>query len=104
MRASTTRAPSDTQNRLNQARLALRLAEERTGLRDCAALTVQRALPAAPSAWQGSGVLTLQGSTTVLLAALALRQGATGWGRGGAGGGGGGGGGSSRFQHRCRCR
>ena len=79
MRASTTRAPSDTQNRLNQARLALRLAEERTGLRDCAALTVQRALPAAPSAWQGSGVLTLQGSTTVLLAALALRQGATGW-------------------------
>ena len=79
MRASTTRAPSDTQNRLNQARLALRLAEERTGLRDSAALTVQRALPAAPSAWQGSGVLTLQGSTTVLLAALALRQGATGW-------------------------
>ena len=79
MRASTTRAPSDTQNRLNQARLALRLAEERAGLRDCAALTVQRALPAAPSAWQGSGVLTLQGSTTVLLAALALRQGATGW-------------------------
>ena len=79
MRASTTRAPSDTQNRLNQARLALRLAEERAGLRDSAALTVQRALPAALSAWQGSGVLTLQGSTTVLLAALALRQGATGW-------------------------
>ena len=79
MRASTTRAPSDTQNRLNQARLALRLAEERAGLRDTAALTVQRALPAALSAWQGSGVLTLQGSTTVLLAALALRQGATGW-------------------------
>ena len=79
MRASTTRAPSDTQNRLNRARLALRLAEERTGLRDSTALTVQRALPAALSAWQGSGVLTLQGSTTVLLAALALRQGATGW-------------------------
>ena len=79
MRASTTRAPSDAQNRLNQARLALRLAEERAGLRDSAALTVQRALPAALSAWQGSGVLTLQGSTTVLLAALALRQGATGW-------------------------
>ena len=79
MRASTTRAPSDTQNRLNQARLALRLAEERAGLRDSAALTVQRALPAALSAWRGSGVLTLQGSTTVLLAALALRQGATGW-------------------------
>ena len=78
MRASTTRAPSDTQNRLNRARLALRLAEERTGLRDSAALTVQHALPAALSAWQGSGVLTLQGSTTVLLAALALRQGATG--------------------------
>ena len=79
MRASTTRSPSDTQNRLNRARLALRLAEERTGLRDSAALTVQHALPAALSAWQGSGVLTLQGSTTVLLAALALRQGATGW-------------------------
>ena len=79
MRASTTRAPSDAQNRLNRARLALRLAEERTGLRDSAALTVQRALPAALSAWQDSGVLTLQGSTTVLLAALALRQGEGGW-------------------------
>ena len=105
MRASTTRAPSDAQNRLNQARLALRLAEERTGLRDSAALTVQRALssattsallstsaespqagssasPAPPtvlSACQDSGVLTLHGSTTVLLAALALRQGEGGW-------------------------
>ncbi|OLO47004.1 hypothetical protein BKH31_05460 [Actinomyces oris] len=102
MRASTTRAPSEAQNRLNRARLALQLAEERTGLRDSAALTVQRALssasasdllsasadsppaasPAFPtelSAWQDSGVLTLHGSTTLLLAALALRQGATGW-------------------------
>ena len=105
MRASTTRTPSEAQNRLNRARLALRLAEERTGLRDSAALTVQRALssaatsallstsaespqagssasPAPPtvlSAWQDSGVLTLHGSATLLLAALALRQGATGW-------------------------
>ena len=105
MRVSTTRAPAEAQNRLDRARLALRLAEERTGLRDSAALTVQRALssastsallstsadspqagssaspapPAALSACQDSGVLTLCGSTTLLLAALALRQGATGW-------------------------
>ena len=105
MRASITRAPAEAQNRLDRARLALRLAEERTGLRDSAALTVQRALssastsallstsadspqagssaspapPAALSACQDSGVLTLHGSTTLLLAALALRQGATGW-------------------------
>lgn len=102
MRASTTRAPSEAQNRLNRARLALRLAEERTGLRDSAALTVQRALssastsallstsadsppaaspafPTALSACQDSGVLTLHGSATLLLAALALRQGAAGW-------------------------
>ena len=105
MRASTTRTPSEAQNRLNRARLALRLAEERTGLRDSAALTVQRALsstsssallgasadspqagssasPAPPtvlSACQDSGVLTLHGSATLLLAALALRQGAAGW-------------------------
>ena len=105
MRVSTTRAPVEAQNRLDRARLALRLAEERTGLRDSAALTVQRALssastsallstsadspqagssafpapPAALSACQDSGVLTLHGSATLLLAALALRQGATGW-------------------------
>ena len=108
MRVSATRAPAEAQNRLDRARLALRLAEERTGLRDSAALTVQRALssaatsallstsaespqagssassaspasPAALSACQDSGVLTLRGSTTLLLAALALRQGATGW-------------------------
>ena len=108
MGASTTRAPSGAQNRLNRARLALRLAEERTGLRDSAALTVQRALssastsarlststdssqadssaspvplafPTALSACQDPGVLTLHGSTTLLLVALALRQGATGW-------------------------
>ena len=105
MRASITRAPAEAQNRLDRARLALRLAEERTGLRDSAALTVQRALssastsallstsadspqvgssassapPAALSACQDSGVLTLHGSATLLLAALALRQGATGW-------------------------
>ena len=105
MRASITRAPAEAQNRLDRARLALRLAEERTGLRDSAALTVQRALssastsallstsadspqagssasPAPPtvlSACQDSGVLTLHGSATLLLAALALRQGATGW-------------------------
>ncbi|OFT35501.1 hypothetical protein HMPREF3165_09980 [Actinomyces sp. HMSC08A09] len=105
MRVSATRAPAEAQNRLDRARLALRLAEERTGLRDSAALTVQRALssattsallstsaespqagssassasPAALSACRDSGVLTLRGSTTLLLAALALRQGATGW-------------------------
>ena len=105
MRVSTTRAPAEAQNRLDRARLALRLAEERTGLRDSAALTVQCALssaatsallstsaespqtgssasPAPPtvlSAWQDSGVLTLHGSATLLLAVLALRQGATGW-------------------------
>ena len=102
MRVSTTRAPAEAQNRLDRARLALRLAEERTGLRDSAALTVQRALssastsallstsadspPAASpafhtalSACQDSGVLTLHGSATLLLAALALRQGAAGW-------------------------
>ena len=108
MGVSTTRAPSGAQNRLNRARLALRLAEERTGLRDSAALTVQRALssastsarlststdssqagssaspvplafPTALSACQDPGVLTLHGSTTLLLVALALRQGATGW-------------------------
>ena len=105
MGTSTTRAPAEAQNRLDRARLALRLAEERTGLRDSAALTVQRALssastsallsasadssqagssafpapPAALSACQDSGVLTLHGSATLLLAALALRQGATGW-------------------------
>ena len=102
MRVSTTRAPAEAQNRLDRARLALRLAEERTGLRDSAALTVQRALssastnallsasadspqaaspayPTALSACQDSGVLTLHGSATLLLAALALRQGATGW-------------------------
>ena len=102
MGTSTTRAPAEAQNRLDRARLALRLAEERTGLRDSAALTVQRALssastsallstsadsppaaspafPTALSACQDSGVLTLHGSTTLLLAALALRQGAAGW-------------------------
>ena len=102
MRVSTTRAPAEVQNRLDRARLALRLAEERTGLRDSAALTVQRALssastsallstsadsppaaspafPTALSACQDSGVLTLHGSATLLLAALALRQGAAGW-------------------------
>ena len=105
MRVSATRAPAEAQNRLDRARLALRLAEERTGLRDSAALTVQRALssastsallstsadspqagssaspapPAALSACQDSGVLALHGSATLLLAALALRQGATGW-------------------------
>ena len=47
MRVSATRAPAEAQNRLNRARLALRLAEERTGLRDSAALTVQRALSSA---------------------------------------------------------
>ena len=102
MRVSATRAPAEAQNRLDRARLALRLAEERTGLRDSAALTVQRALssastsallstsadsppaaspafPTALSACQDSGVLTLHGSATLLLAALALRQGAAGW-------------------------
>ena len=95
MRAAALRAPAGARARLDQARLALRLAEERTGLRDSAALEVQRAvssLSAATSAGsssttslaaltvsQDSGVLSLQGSTTLLLAALALRQGGAGW-------------------------
>ena len=102
MRVSTTRAPAEAQNRLDRARLALRLAEERTGLRDSAALTVQRALssastsallstsadsppaaspafPTALSACQDSGVLTLHGSATLLLAALAMSKCAAGW-------------------------
>jgi len=49
MRVSATRAPAEAQNRLDRARLALRLAEERTGLRDSAALTVQRALSSTSS-------------------------------------------------------
>ncbi len=95
MRAAVLRAPAGAQARLDRARLALKLAEERTGLRDSAALEVQRAvssLSAATSAGssstaslmaltvsQDSGVLSLQGSTTLLLAALALRQGGAGW-------------------------
>ena len=100
MRASITRAPAEAQNRLDRARLALRLAEERTGLRDSAALTVQRALssastsallstsadspqagssaspapPAALSACQDSGVLTLHGSTTLLLSLIHISE------------------------------
>ena len=102
MGTSTTRAPVGAQNRLDRARLALRLAEERTGLRDSAALTVQRALssastnallsasadspqagssaspapPAALSACQDSGVLTRDvdpGALMVMLMSL------TGW-------------------------
>ena len=99
MGTSTTRAPAEAQNRLDRARLALRLAEERTGLRDSAALTVQRALssastsallsasadsppaaspafPTALSAWQDSGVLTRDidpGALMVMLMSL------TGW-------------------------
>lgn len=88
-------APSEAQNRLARARLALKLAEERTGLRGSAGLEVQRAISSAPistptdssqaaslmalAASQDSGALSLQGSTTLLLALLALRQGATGW-------------------------
>ena len=95
MRAAVLRAPAGAQARLDRARLALKLAEERTGLRDSPALEVQRAvssLSAATSAGssstaslmaltvsQDSGVLSLQGSTTLLLAALALRQGGAGW-------------------------
>lgn len=100
--AVTALVPSGARDRLVQARLALRLAEERTGLRDAAALEVQRAVSSAPTspsmsaasaaagssqtaslmaltAAQDSGALSLQGSATLLLAALALRQGSAGW-------------------------
>ena len=102
MTAVTALVPSGARDRLVQARLALRLAEERTGLRDAAALEVQRAVSSAPTspsmsaasaaagssqtaslmaltAAQDSGALSLQGSATLLLAALALRQGSAGW-------------------------
>lgn len=102
MKAVTMRAPVGARDRLAQARLALRLAEERTGLRDSAALEVQRAVSSATTSTsrgaataaasppqtasltglattQDSGVLNLQGSATLLLAALALRQGSVGW-------------------------
>ena len=101
MKAVTMRAPVGARDRLAQARLALRLAEERTGLRDSAALEVQRAVSSATTSTsrgaataaasppqtasltglattQDSGVLNLQGSATLLLAALALRQGSVG--------------------------
>ena len=101
MKAVTMRAPTGARDRLAQARLALRLAEERTGLRDSAALEVQRAVSSATTSTsrgaataaagppqaasltglattQDSGVLSLQGSATLLLAALALRQGSVG--------------------------
>ena len=102
MKAVTMRAPTGARDRLAQARLALRLAEERTGLRDSAALEVQRAVSSATTSpsrgaataaagppqaasltglatTQDSGVLSLQGSVTLLLAALALRQGSASW-------------------------
>ena len=102
MKAVTMRAPVGARDRLAQARLALRLAEERTGLRDSAALEVQRAVSSATTSTsrgaataaagppqtasltglaitQDSGVLNLQGSAILLLAALALRQGSVGW-------------------------
>ena len=89
--AVTALVPSGARDRLVQARLALRLAEERTGLRDAAALEVQRAVSSAPTspsmsaasaaagssqtaslmaltAAQDSGALSLQGSATLLLA------------------------------------
>ena len=102
MGAVTACAPSGAQDRLARARLALKAAEERTGLRETAALEVQRAMSCTPSApndvparspgavasvaslialadLQDSGVLSLRGSTALLLAALALRQGSAGW-------------------------
>ena len=102
MGAVTACAPPGAQDRLARARLALKAAEERTGLRETAALEVQRAMSCAPSApndaparspgavasvaslialadLQDSGVLSLRGSTALLLAALALRQGSAGW-------------------------
>ena len=102
MGAVTACAPPGAQDRLARARLALKAAEERTGLRETAALEVQRAMSCTPSApndaparspgavasvaslialadLQDSGVLSLRGSTALLLAALALRQGSAGW-------------------------
>lgn len=106
MTAAITRAPSGAQDRLARARRALKMAEERAGLRPPGALEVQRAMfsgsfgsfaspassvpggapagsPAASLmtlvASLDSGVLSLQGSATLLLAVLALRQGSSGW-------------------------
>lgn len=112
MTAAITCAPSGAQDRLARARRALKMAEERAGLRPPGALEVQRAMssgsfgsfgssasPASPAssvpggapagslaaslmtfmASPDSGVLSLQGSATLLLAVLALRQGSSGW-------------------------
>ena len=103
MRAAITRAPSGAQDRLARARRALKAAEERAGLHHPGALEVQRAMssgsfaspvssvpvgapagsPAASLtallASPDSGVLSLQGSATLLLVILALRQGSSGW-------------------------
>ena len=103
MRAAITRAPSGAQDRLARARRALKAAEERAGLHHPGALEVQRAMssgsfaspvssvpvgvpagsPAASLtallASPDSGVLSLQGSATLLLVVLALRQGSSGW-------------------------
>lgn len=64
--------------RLSAARAALARTEQRAGLRD---VPVHRA---EPSAWWGlgtetTGVLSVTGSTSVLLAAAARRQGSHGW-------------------------
>ena len=65
-------------SRLSTARAALARAEQRAGLRD---VSVRQA---EPSAWWSlnadtSGVLSLTGSASVLLAAAARRQGSHGW-------------------------
>lgn len=64
--------------RLSVARAALARAEQRAGLRGFSTHQAE------PSAWWGlgadtSGVLSLTGSTSVLLAAAARRQGSHGW-------------------------
>ncbi|WP_244925064.1 hypothetical protein [Actinomyces bowdenii] len=84
-------APAPQGARLSAARRALALAEERVGLSSGGALEVQRALRA-PSRdpescrdpWSrlragGAGAVSISGSTTLLLAALAMHQGAHGW-------------------------
>lgn len=79
--------------RLAAARTALRLAEQRTGLADQVSRDIRRTLvraaalrreDARPDPWpaaiaDASGALSITGSTSVLLAAAAHRQGPYGW-------------------------
>ena len=75
MKAVTMRAPVGARDRLAQARLALRLAEERTGLRDSAALEVQRAVSSATtSTSRGAATAAASPPQTASLTGLATTQ------------------------------